>query len=445
MKVLNMIVRFSVQNWMSFRDKATFSMIATKERQHGTRIPYLKKYQTRILPIASIYGGNASGKTNLFKALNFMKQFVIRGTSLEGMIAIEPFRLDSISHHQPSYFSIEILIEDDIYEYSFSSTRKNVLEEKLVLINANREKILFHRINGESHFHSSLHKNKRLNFVFQGTRDNQLFLTNSVHQKIENFRMVYDWFNETLELLAPDSRFESFEEFFQENHPLYRLMNIALSQLDTGIEQISGEVIPFENIIMPERMRLKLLEDLKEGQTVKITLDSLNERYAISRNNNQFIAKKLVTYHQSVDSNDQVKFEIHHESDGSQRLINLLPAFLEISSKTSKKVYVIDELDRSLHTILTHKLITSYLESCTETSASQLLFTTHDILLLDQNLFRRDEMWVVERQKEGSTHLYSFSDFKDVRYDKDIRKSYLQGRLGGIPHIISNQSLFTEN
>ena len=78
---------------MSFRDKATFSMIATKERQHGTRIPYLKKYQTRILPIASIYGGNASGKTNLFKALNFMKQFVIRGTSLEGMIAIEPFRL----------------------------------------------------------------------------------------------------------------------------------------------------------------------------------------------------------------------------------------------------------------------------------------------------------------------------------------------------------------
>lgn len=128
---------------------------------------------------------------------------------------------------------------------------------------------------------------------------------------------------------------------------------------------------------------------------------------------------------------------MRQESDGSQRIIDLLPAFLELSSESSKKVYVIDEVDRSLHTLLTRHLLESFLSSCSSASRSQLLFTTHDVLLMDQKLLRRDEMWVAERGSLGESHLISFSDFKDVRYDKDIRKSYLQGRLGGIPNIFS--------
>jgi AAA15 family ATPase/GTPase len=440
-----MIVRFSVQNWMSFKDLTTFSMVATKERQHGDRVPKLKKYQTRILPVASIYGGNASGKTNLFKALSFMKHFVVRGTPLEGMIAIDPFRLDSASTQKPSIFQIEILIGDDLYEYSFSVTRKAVIEEKLVLIGTTSEKTLFHRVDGHSGLHKALSTNQRLHYAFEGTRDNQLFLTNSVHQKVDEFRPIYDWFNETLELVAPDSRFESFEEFFQENHPLFNLMNLTLSQLDTGIEQLGGEVVPFENIPMPDRVRQKLLEELKEGQAVRLMSEPFNERYAVIRTNGDLIAKKLVTYHRNSDSDRQVKFEMHHESDGSQRVIDLLPAFLEISSASSKKVFIIDEVDRSLHTLLTRQLISGYLEACSEMTRSQLLFTTHDVLLMDQDLLRRDEMWVVERGLNGSTLMFSFSDFKDVRYDKDIRKSYLQGRLGGIPNILLNHSLSVLN
>jgi len=127
---------------------------------------------------------------------------------------------------------------------------------------------------------------------------------------------------------------------------------------------------------------------------------------------------------------------MYQESDGSQRIIDLLPAFLEIAGADSKRVYVIDEVDRSLHTLLTRQLLESYLSGCSQDSRAQLLFTTHDVLLMDQQLLRRDEMWITERDEAGVSSLMSFSEYKDVRYDKDIRKSYLQGRLGGIPRIL---------
>jgi hypothetical protein len=154
----------------------------------------------------------------------------------------------------------------------------------------------------------------------------------------------------------------------------------------------------------------------------------------VTRKEGELIAWKLVTFHQKADGSE-AKFELQQESDGSRRVIDLLPAFLELSAPSSKKVYIIDELDRSLHTLLTRSLLEGYLENCSQESRCQLLFTTHDVLLMDQHLFRRDEMWVAERNASGSSRLWSFSDYKDVRYDKDIRKSYLQGRLGGIPRM----------
>jgi AAA15 family ATPase/GTPase len=131
----------------------------------------------------------------------------------------------------------------------------------------------------------------------------------------------------------------------------------------------------------------------------------------------------------------EIPFEIRQEADGSRRIIDLLPAFLDLSNPGSKRVTIIDELDRSLHTLLTRHMIESYLSCCTPESRSQLLLTTHDALLMDQQLFRRDEIWVAERDVEGNSTLTPFSEFRDVRYDKDIRKSYLRGRLGGIPHL----------
>ncbi len=435
-----MIIEFTLENWMSFRDPVTFSMVASRERQHGQRVPKLGKYQTRVLPVAAIYGGNASGKTNFFRALGFAKSLIVQGTQPDSLISVEPYRLDVAVSDRPTRFSFQILAEETIYEFSFALTRKAILEEKLVQITSSSEKVLYDRRGREINFDATLGKDQFLHFAFKGTRDNQLFLTNSVSQQVETFQPVYNWFKDSLDLVAPDSRFEQFEQFFDEGHPLYSTMNEMLPQLDTGITHLGGEVIPFENIPLPEPLKTKLQSELNEGMTVRLLTEPITERFVITRKNGELIAKKLVTYHTKADGTE-VKFEIRQESDGSKRVIDLLPAFLEIAAPKSKKVYVIDEVDRSLHTLLTRQLLDAYLSSCSQDSRSQLLFTTHDVLLMDQQLLRRDEMWVAERDIAGVSSLFSFSEYKDVRYDKDIRKSYLQGRLGGVPRILLEGAL----
>ncbi|BCZ96747.1 ATP-binding protein [Legionella pneumophila serogroup 1] len=439
-----MIISFSLENWMSFRDKSTFSMVASRERQHSERVPKLSKYSMGVLPIAAIYGGNASGKTNFFKALNFAKLIVVKGTQPDSLIPVEMFRLDSQSVENPSCFSFELLIDEIIYDFSFKITKKRVIEESLIKITSTSETILYKRLNDRIKFDKSLEKDVFLKFAFKGTRDNQLFLTNSVSQKVDNFKPVYNWFKNNLELIAPDSRFEPFEQFIDEDHPLYVTMNEMLPQLDTGISHIGGEIVPFEHLLFPEALKSKLREDLKEGMTVRMSSEPFNDRYIITRKNNELIAKKLVAFHPKSDGTE-AKFDIYQESDGSQRIIDLLPAFLELSSPQSRNVYIIDEVDRSLHPLLTRQLVENYLDSCTHETRSQLLFTTHNGLLMDQSLFRRDEMWVAERNSTGQSSMFSFSEYKDVRYDKDIRKSYLQGRLGGIPRIQMGPYTFDKN
>jgi uncharacterized protein len=428
-----MIVSFSVENWMSFQEVTTLSMTATTERQHKDRVPRVQKYKTGILPVATIYGGNASGKTNFFKALNFVKKLILDGTKPDSLIPVEPFMLDQNSMNTPSKFKLELLIDEFIYEFSFAITRKKVLEEKLIKISSSSEKVLYHRKEENLNFDKSLDNNRFLHFAFQGTRDNQLFLTNSVSQKVEEFYPVYDWFKNTLKLIAPDSRFEPFESFLDEDIQLDDRINEILSQLDTGISHLGYEEIAFETLPFSEKLKSLLQEDVNNNTTGKVYSPS-KEQIVVSQKEGKLIAKKLCTYHKESKGKD-VKFEMAQESDGSRRIIELLPSFLSISSGNSNKVYVIDEVDRSLHSLLTIQLLKLYLDSLTTESRSQLLLTTHDMMLMDQKYFRRDEMWIVERNSKGGSTLFSFSDFKNIRYDKDIRKSYLQGRLGGIPNI----------
>lgn len=123
-----MLVSFSLENWMSFREPVTFFMIASRERQHGDRVPRLGKYSTRVLPVAAIYGGNASGKTNFFKALNFARDLIVVGTRPDGLILVEPFRLDGKMADQPSRFEFVLLIDETLYAFSFAVTREAVVE-----------------------------------------------------------------------------------------------------------------------------------------------------------------------------------------------------------------------------------------------------------------------------------------------------------------------------
>jgi AAA15 family ATPase/GTPase len=212
-------------------------------------------------------------------------------------------------------------------------------------------------------------------------------------------------------------------------------MNEIIHLFDTGIAFIGLEELSLDNLPVPDAIKIQLQEDIKEGMSARVFAHPINERFLVTRKEGRLTAKKLTAFHVRPDGYG-VMFNMGQESDGSRRLIDILPIFLNLASVDSKKVFVIDEIDRSLHSMLTRTLIETYLDNCTAETRTQLLMTTHDVILMDQQLLRRDEMWVTERNTKGETSLASLSEYMDIRFDLDIRKGYMQGRFGGIPRIL---------
>ena len=162
-------------------------------------------------------------------------------------------------------------------------------------------------------------------------------------------------------------------------------MNLTLNHLDTGISRLGGEKVAFESLSLPENLKTKLREEIPEGASVRLLAEPGHERFAIMRHNGELEARKLVSFH-SDSTGNEIRFDMKQESDGTQRAIDLIPAFLELAAASKGKVFVIDEIDRSLHTLLTRELLTGYLESCTPDTRSQLLLTTHDVLLANKQI-----------------------------------------------------------
>jgi AAA15 family ATPase/GTPase len=426
-----MLLRFSVENWMSFRDEVTLDLVATREEQHSNHIASIAKHGLKLLPVAAIYGANASGKSNLIKALRFAQQLVSDPPKPDAPIPVSPFRLDGDSSNRPTRFRFEILIEEMIYEYRFTVTSSKVVDEYLKRISATTEELLFRREGEDFKLAEKIQEQDEHRFAFRGTNENQLYLTNSVSQKLTAFKSVFDWFQNRIRIILPDFRFRNLSSNINETHPLFSKMVERLCSLDSGIASLRQMDVSPESIV-PKALVDHLTSTLKEGQSFPGPFweaDGLSVR----KENGAIVARRLAPIHQN-ELGEEIPFSFAEESDGTRRLFDLLPAFLHLEENLPE-VYVIDELDRSLHSLLTRNLLEHFLSVRTGSSQSQLIFTTHDTQLMTQDVFRRDELWVTERDQSGASKLVAFSEFKDVRKDKDIRKSYLQGRLGGIPRI----------
>ena len=422
-----MLLELEVTNWRSF-PHLKFSTVASRERQYGGRVPKLEKYRIRVLPITAIYGGNASGKTNMFKALAFMQRFVTVINLQSQTIGIEPFALSKEMRDKPSEFKVDIFADDSIYEYGFTVSKKGILEERLVKILPSRELVLFNRTGDSFEFPTPFREIERFKGIAEGTPSNTLFLTNSVFQKGKEFLAVYRWFLETLTLIAPDTRFGPYETFLDETSPLQQSGKEFLQDFDTGICDLKGEDVSFERLPFDRSS----FENLPSGVVARF--DYLTDKYFVRRDTDDNISvKKLVAAHRSVDSEEVVNFGMGLESDGTRRLIDLYPMLQQLITHVVPKVYVVDELDRSLHYLATKRFLERYLDSCNKDTRSQFIFTTHDLLLMTNNVLRRDEMWITERRK-GASKIVSLADFQ-LRYDRDILKAYLEGRFGGIPRI----------
>lgn len=440
-----MLISFSVSNWRLFRDEVNFSMLATSEKQNKETVAEVSLIGAKVLPVAAIYGGNASGKTSLVKAVAFVQDFIVRGTLPGAPITVDPFALDKNFLEKPSCFKMQILVQDKCYEFSFSVDGQKIHEERLVQILKKTEKELYSRNEQIFHFNTTLARDKRLAFIAEGTRPNQLFLTNSVSQNIEQhsiFKSIYDWFKENLSIVMPESQFGSFERFMQETDPLSEKINQILPLLDMGITGLKFVEVDINSLGFSPVI-LQNLKSLDEKQYAKFK-NVFGDMVVVRNNKEGLIAEKLMTKHIMADG-EVVNFNMRDESDGSKRCIDLLPIFIDLISGSASKTYLVDEIDRSLHTELFIQLLEFYLGYCESSKRSQLIFTTHNLLTMDQNLLRRDEMWATERNSKNYASLISFGDYKDIRKDKDIRKSYRQGRLGGIPKIKLDSAMISQD
>ncbi len=437
-----MLVNFSIENFRSFRDRVDFTAIAApRKKRHADHVKKIK-YGLRILPVASFFGANASGKSNLVKAIALAKLLVTNGIKRDMSIPVAPFRLNRTNPKKPTSFSFDLYIESEIYNYRFSVDTEKVFAESLSIVKEKTEITLFSR-NSRNEIELIQYKRNLqaeeynfLKFVAKGTRPNQLFLTESIERNVPHFNKIYEWFRDTLVILDPSSKAVNLPLVLSDVSSR-SFINSMLTNLDTGIAGLVEKPLPPDEANIPDGL-LDIIEGKPPGTVLNLRNEIDDRSYTIRIEDGDIRFAELQARHDTEEPTHHVDFRISEESDGTRRLIDMLPAFCRLILKQAPVTFVIDELDRSMHSHLTRKLIEDFLSSRGENRGYQLLFTTHDTTLLDQELLRQDEIWILEKSEFGSSELYSLSDYKDVRYDLDIAKRYHQGRFGGVPYIAEN-------
>ena len=440
-----MLIRFFVQNFLSFNERTEFSMIKGSSRRLKNHvIEHKNKNLVSVLKSGVIYGANASGKSNLIKSAHLAAS-IIKNGSITPNIEFIPFKLDKKTIYEPSVFQFDFIQNGKMYSYGFKTDTSIIHEEWLYELDNTNDKLLFERKKNHINFDPKLHKNKKdkqfLEFIAKGTPTNKLFLKESIDRNLTYFIEPFKWFMESLVFIFPHTRVGSAEFYFLEAPTFKNEIDKMLKIFDPQIIGIESREVDFEKEIsdLPNDIKNLIRHDIIKPEHKKMAgfLITTKNMYSLRKENNEIKAFKLMTTHKVKNTDSTIDFEIAEESDGTRRLIDLMPAlFTLLIPSTTNKVFFIDELDRSLHPHLTKNIIELFLNNNINMN-KQLVVSTHESCLLDLNLLRKDEIWFVEKNKDGESHIYSLEEFHP-RADKDIRKGYLQGRFGAIPFLAKN-------
>jgi len=446
-----MLIRLTIENILSFKDRTELSFIPGRGRiLPAHKIEPKSKTGIKVLKGGVVYGANASGKSNLVKVIDFAKDFITRGTlKPEERINLTKFKLDSKMDSKPGRLEFEIKKNGIDYAYGFIINEDSVIEEWLYKIGRHSEKCIFERktsdhgkidINFKGIVFINSEEKQFLDFIAKSTRPNQLFLTecnirnvkNNVHNT-EDILNIIDWFANNLQVLFPNSRYHGLEFELEKNSDLKKTLCEYLRKFDSGIDDIELRETEFHKIAdIPDEVKQDVLKNLNGNIKILLGSPQKNLRYLISRGeDNSVKALKLMTKHK-IKGGNFAYFELQDESDGTQRMFDLIPVLINLLKED--RVFVIDELDRSLHAKLSENLIKLFYRE-TKDIQSQLIVTTHETYLLNLKLFRKDEIWFIEKNSEGHSAMYSLEEFKP-RFDKEVRKNYLLGRFGAIPKLI---------
>ena len=414
-----MLVEFRVKNFRSLRDEQVLSLVASKEKtlQDTHVLDTGLKAVPRLLRSAAIYGANASGKSNLVKALQYMRGVVVESATViqpgQGF-AVQPFRLDAGSGNDPTKFEVTFILADIRYQYGFSMTSQRVISEYLLVYKAFKPQRWFER-----HFDVDIGKDvydfgsgfKGAKSLWEGaTRPNALFLSMAVQLNSDVLRPVFDWFANGLIIindvspLSPQLSVQMLKqpERRKEMCEFLTAADISIADIDVVTHKVVAHTVHF---------------DLKTGKREEGPTEQ------------EFDEVKF----RHITEHGEAVFGLADESSGTRNLLFFAGPVMDVLHKGL--TLVVDELDTSLHTLLVRELVRLFHRPEINTGGAQLILTTHDTSLLDApGLFRRDQIWFVEKQSDQASALVSLSEFSP-RKNEALERGYLMGRYGGVPFL----------
>ncbi|WP_179188640.1 AAA family ATPase [Kiloniella majae] len=403
----------------------------------------------KLLRGAIIYGANAAGKSNLVHSMQTAREFIVHGIDIPKHKA---FRLSRATEMQPSSFDFEFVIEENSYAYGFEVFNGIVVKEWLYEIQYRKEdKLIFSRENDENSSITRLgvgmkrvSKQKKtlksLEDLMNSTPLEKLILTDLISRNVASligqdaldfFVSINKWFLNKLEVRKVGAKADpvDLERYLETNDKEFKEgIERVLKRADTGISRI--EFLQYEgelNAIIPSKELIDHIHSIEEGERIFVQFQ--RRRYLVTCRDGMPMVSRIMVVRKNTDGEDKL-FELNEESDGTRRIIDLASILLK---KNNDCVLVIDEMDRSLHPVITKLFHDMHYN---KGGNSQLIIASHEHYLLSQDYYRRDEIWFVEKSATGNTILYSLADYDiGVRFDKDIRKDYLLGRYGAIPKV----------
>lgn len=439
-----MLLKYIVSNFKSIGHSIEFSMIPT---ENNTDKRFLTRLETKygdidVLRRGAFFGPNASGKSTFVESIQFAKEYIVDGQKSGKSTRVPQFKGNLEGIEETSLFQFVFYLDKNVFEYGFTLTPKRVSEEWLMIRTDKGFVPMFTRVTDENcitdidietKFGRSDSKDRRLAEVLKSSmkenQKNQLFLYKLKDNGIKRAEKIVDWF-ENVQVIFPNTKIQWLPIRVKEDSDFREFLSESLSKLDTGVSKISasGAEINFQEFAEKMNLPKELVADIENKESGLI---SLNGRYFIFFENKNRTSLIQVKFEHSLN-NKIASFNIDDESDGTQRLLDLLPILFQMDKKNNT-IYFVDEIDRSLHTKLSKYILQTFVAN-SQNLLSQIIFTAHDVNLINLRDFTKEEIWFIEKNNTGETALKPFSDF-ETNDNQDIIKDYLNGRFGAIPVI----------
>lgn len=432
-----MLIRFIVENMFSFNDAQEFNLLPASNKK-SMKHHVLYANSMKVLKLSSIYGANGAGKSNLIKAISLLQKVVLGSTTsqeLQGNV----FKLNESNMNKKQLLAVEFSEKDKNFLYALEVEKGIILTEELYIVAPNKKEILlFERKAGSGKsislkFNADFEKEEK-NLMLKTVLEEDFvnphepifgYLIKRGDSYFNDFRQAYNWFEDSLRIIYPNSTHIGLVLRIEKDVRFAKFIEQTMSSLDVGVRSIKIKKDELDLDLLSPHLRDKFTNSNKKSVIINHELLDLFEK----EEDGKIYHKSLAISHLG-NNNYENSFSLEDESDGTKRLLSILPVIDEVAN--SKKVFLIDELERSIHPSLIKKLVSKF--SNDKTTQGQLIFTTHESNLLDQSIFSQDEIWFAEKDSSGATSFITLNDFKEHR-TIDIQKGYLSGRYGGIPFL----------